>query len=331
MGKGCDDMPDNDKHYEYSDQKRFGPEDDLSSLITEQINPRTLHIDECTTEEMFCLINEEDRLVPLAVEQERASIVRAVDAIASRLTQGGRLFYVGAGTSGRIGALDASECPPTYGVDPEIVQAVIAGGKQALTLAMEGIEDNADAGRQDIAALGVTQRDAVVGIAASGRTPYVLSAIKEAKSRGAVAIGLSNTADSPLSKASDIAIEVVVGPEAIAGSTRMKAGTAQKLVLNMLSTCAMIKLGKVYNNRMVDMRATNAKLRERSVRIIQDLTGLPRPDVVKGLDLAGGQVKLALFVLQSGLNVEDAKKILDENDGYLKRALDSVNKVEKEC
>lgn len=322
-------MPDNDRGFEHSGGQSSGLEKELSSLITEQINPRTLHIDECTTEEMLRLINEEDRLVPLAVEREIANIAKSVDAIASRLSKGGRLIYVGAGTSGRIGIQDASECPPTYGVDPEVVQAIIAGGKQALFQALEGIEDSEDAGRQDIEALGVTRRDAVVGIAASGRTPYVLSAMQEAKSRGAIVIGLSNTKDSPLSRAADIAIEVVVGPEAIAGSTRMKAGTAQKLVLNMLSTCSMIKLGKVYNNRMVDMRATNTKLRERSVRIVQDLTGLSRPEVENGLDLAGGQVKLALFMLQSGLNVEDAKKILDENDGYLKRSLRTVSQVRK--
>jgi len=321
--EGCDNMDNNNNTLsEYSSNSSI--EEELISLATEQSNPHTYHIDECSTEEMLLLINREDQQIPLAVEKEISRISDAVDAIAEKLAKGGRLFYFGAGTSGRIGILDASECPPTYGVSPKLVQAVIAGGEKAVFQAAEGVEDDKNAGKTDVRRMNINSWDAVVGIAASGRTPYVLGAIEEANQRGAVTIGLCNTKDSPLSAITSFIIEVVVGPEVITGSTRMKSGTAQKLVLNMISTCTMIKLGKVYNNLMVDLQATNSKLRERSIRIVQDLTGLPRGEAEAGLNQAGGKVKLAVFMLKSGLPLEDAQSILQENQGYLKRSLEAI-------
>lgn len=311
-----------------SDQSNFHQE--LSALVTEQSNPHTYHIDECSTSEMLHLINDEDKLVPVAVEGQIEYIAAAIDAIVDCLKSGGRLIYVGSGTSGRLGILDASECPPTFGVSPQLVQGVIAGGEHAILNAVEGMEDNEVAGKDEMQLLQVTAQDAVVGIAASGRTPYVISAIEEARQRGAVTIGLSNTKDSVLSNLCDYPIEVVVGPEAITGSTRMKAGTAQKLVLNMLSTCSMIKLGKVYNNYMVDLQATNAKLRERSIRIVQESTNASRANVEQALNRADGKVKLAILMLKSGLTAKDAAQILSENHGYLKQSLDAT-KNKKEC
>jgi N-acetylmuramic acid 6-phosphate etherase len=301
----------------------------LSELITEQVNPNTHHIDECATEEMLRLINQEDKLVPLAVEKEIGNIAKAVDVISHKIASGGRLFYIGAGTSGRIGILDASECPPTYGTSPELVQGVIAGGEKAVFQSVEHIEDDEQVGCRDVERHGINAHDVVVGISASGRTPYVLGAIGEAKRRGAYTIGLSNLKDSLLSSAADLAIEVVVGPEVITGSTRMKAGTAQKLVLNMLSTCTMIKLGKVYNNLMVDVQATNTKLRERSIRMVQNLTGLSREQAAAGLDQCNGSVKLAVMMLKSGLPKEEAQKVLKDHQGRLKQSLQAAENMNK--
>ncbi|HHY42757.1 MAG TPA: N-acetylmuramic acid 6-phosphate etherase, partial [Thermoanaerobacterales bacterium] len=233
---------------------------DLAKLVTEERNPDTLDIDMLETQEILKKINSEDKKVPLAVEKEIPSIAKAVDAIAERLGRDGRLFYIGAGTSGRIGVLDASECPPTFGVDPEKVQGIIAGGDTAIRKSMEDVEDDAEQGKIDLMDKNLSPKDAVVGLAASGRTPYVLGAMEYARSIGALTIGVCCTPENLMKKYADIMIVPVVGPEVITGSTRMKAGTAQKLVLNMISTSVMIKLGKVYSNLMVDVRATNEKL-----------------------------------------------------------------------
>ncbi len=246
----------------------------LENLLTEQTNAASAHIDELSTEEMLRVINAEDRKVAEAVGREIANIARAVDAVAAAFQRGGRLFYIGAGTSGRLGVLDASECPPTFGVAPELVQGIIAGGEAALSRATETTEDDPAIGARDLQARGFTARDILVGIAASGRTPYVLGAVAEAKRLGAVAVGLSCTPDSELARAADIAITPLVGPEVIAGSTRLKAGTAQKLVLNMLTTGAFVRMGYVYGNLMVNVQPKNSKLRDRARRIIAQAAGV---------------------------------------------------------
>lgn len=246
--------------------------DNFSELTTEQINPATAHIDECTTLEMVTLINDEDKKVAVAVERVLPEIARAVDAIAESFSRGGRLFYIGAGTSGRLGVLDASECPPTFGVNPEMVQGLIAGGEGALIRAVEGAEDNRSLAETDLTAKNFCAADLLVGITASGRTPYVLGGVEFAKKIGATTVGVSCVENSALAKAVDIAITPVTGAEALTGSTRMKAGTATKMVLNMLTTAAMIKIGKVRGNLMICVQATNEKLRDRLNRINAALT-----------------------------------------------------------
>lgn len=298
----------------------------MDLLATEQNNPNTLQIDQCSTLEMMELINQADQMVPKAVSRELASIAKAVDCIAERLGQGGRLLYVGAGTSGRLGVLDASECVPTYGTPPEMVVGLIAGGERALVEAVEGIEDSTESGIADIVKNRVNQKDAVVGIAASGRTPYVLAALKEAAARGALTVGVCNTANSELSKMADIAIEVITGPEVIMGSTRMKAGTAQKMVLNMISTGTMIKLGRVYQNCMVDLIASNHKLQARAVRIIRLITGAEQDAAEEALAQADGQIKTAILMLQAGMTLEQAGAALSQCGGVLRAALEAVQK-----
>ena len=241
--------------------------ENFSALTTEQINPATAHIDECTTLEMVRLINDEDKKIAAAVENVLPEIALAVDAIAESFSRGGRLFYIGAGTSGRLGVLDASECPPTFGVNPEMVQGLIAGGESALIRAVEGAEDNRQLAAENLREKNFSSTDVLVGITASGRTPYVLGGVEFAKQLGAVTIGVSCVENSALAQAVDIAITPVTGAEALTGSTRMKAGTATKMVLNMLTTAAMIKIGKVRGNLMVCVQATNDKLRDRLKRI----------------------------------------------------------------
>ncbi len=243
--------------------------DNFAELTTERINPATAHIDTCTTLEMVKLINDEDKKIAIAVERVLPEIARAVDAIAEKFSRGGRLFYIGAGTSGRLGILDASECPPTFGVSPDMVQGLIAGGEGALIRAVEGAEDNRTLAAHDLTEKHFSAKDILVGITASGRTPYVLGGIEFAKNLGATTIGVSCTENSALAKVVDIAITPVTGPEALTGSTRMKAGTATKMVLNMLTTAAMIKIGKVRGNLMICVQATNDKLRDRVRRINQ--------------------------------------------------------------
>ena len=272
----------------------------LEKLLTEQANPASASIDALGTEEMLRVINGEDLGVAEAVAKEIPAIARAVDAIVAGFRAGGRLFYIGAGTSGRLGVLDASECPPTFGVKASLVQGIIAGGEPALSRATEASEDNPSSGARDLLARGFTGRDALVGIAASGRTPYVLGAVEEARRMGAVTVGVSCEPDSELARAAGIAITPLVGPEVIAGSTRMKAGTAQKLVLNMLSTGAFIRMGYVYGNLMVNVQPTNAKLADRARRIVAQAAGVSVDRAAELLEAAGGNVRMAIGLAVSG-------------------------------
>ena len=290
-------------------------------LLTEQRNPASTHIDTLSTAEMLRVINAEDAKVAAAVEREIPNIARAVDAIAERLRAGGRLFYIGAGTSGRLGVLDASECPPTFSAPPGMVQGIIAGGEPALTRAVEGREDDAAAGAADLEARGFTGGDALVGIATSGRTPYVLGAVARVREMGALAIGISCTPDSELSRAVQIAIEPLVGPEVVTGSTRMKAGTATKLVLNMLSTGAMIRLGYVYGNLMVNVQPTNEKLRDRARRIVAEAAGVDSETAARAFEEAGGRVKVAIVMARLGVGPEEAAGRLEAAGGRVSEAL----------
>lgn len=299
----------------------------LSGLTTETINQNTLSIDECTTEQMLHLINDQDAIVPGAVAAEIPQIVKAVDILHQVLRNGGRMFYIGAGSSGRLGVLDASECPPTFGVDPTMVQGHIAGGDVALRNAVEGCEDDAEEGIALIEKLAVTPKDAVVGISASGSARFVIAAVERARELGAATIGIVNNKDSRLEPACDVCISPVVGPEVIMGSTRMKAGTAQKLVMNMLTTGAMVKLGKTYNNLMVDLKASNIKLQDRSIRIIQAATGANAETAQKALENASMNCKLAILMIKTGLNASMAEQLLDRHEGSLKKAIRSFTQV----
>ena len=291
------------------------------NLITEQQNPASQCIDEVSSAALVKIINEEDKKVALAVEKVLPEIAAAIDVIVARLKKGGRLFYAGAGTSGRLGILDASECPPTYGTPPEMVQGIIAGGMEAIFQAKEGAEDSPLLGKEDLANKHLTSSDVVVGIAASGRTPYVIGALNFATTQGAATIAVSCTPNSALAKAAEISIVVVTGPEVVTGSTRMKAGTAQKMVLNMLSTGSMIQLGKVYGNLMVDVHASNEKLEERSIRIVMAASGCCREEAATNLKKADGQAKLAIFIILSGLDPKAARQLLEKHHGFLRQAL----------
>lgn len=293
----------------------------FDTLTTETVNPDTLHIDECDALGIVTQINRQDALVAAAVEKELPRVAEAVDILYAALHGGGRMFYVGAGTSGRLGVLDASECQPTYGIDPQLVQGHIAGGDYALRNAVEGSEDDREAGARLIRECGITAKDAVVGITASGSAPFVLAAVAQAKQLGAATVGVVNNRGTRLSQIADVTIAPVVGPEAVMGSTRMKSGTAQKMVLNMLSTAVMIKLGKVYNNLMVDMIASNAKLRDRSVRIVREATGVPTQQAQQLLQQADGSVKSAIFMQKTQLSSADAERYIARADGRLKQAI----------
>lgn len=294
----------------------------LGRLLTEQQNPRTIGIDSMTAEQILRAIHEEDRTVPAAVERCIPEIARAVEAITESFRRGGRLLYAGAGTSGRLGILDAAECPPTYGSDPEQVIGLIAGGTRAIQKAVEGAEDNPQLGRQDIRDRQVSDRDVVVGIAASGRTPYVLGAMQEAGERGAVVVGISNNPDSEMGRIAAIMIEAVTGPEVILGSTRMKAGTAQKLILNMLTTASMIRSGKVYRNLMVDMQPTNEKLAIRARRLIQLATEAEDEIVEQAYTAAKGHVKTAIVMILLQMEAEPAAELLQSSSGIVRQAID---------
>jgi N-acetylmuramic acid 6-phosphate etherase len=293
----------------------------LESLLTEQSNPASASIDTLPTEEVLRIINAEDRRVAAAVELEIPAIARAVDAITAAFERGGRLFYIGAGTSGRLGVLDASECPPTFSVPAGMVQGIIAGGEAALSRATETTEDDPAIGVRDLAARGFTSRDVLVGIAASGRTPYVLGAVGEARRLGAVTVGISCTPDSELARAVDIAITPLVGPEVVAGSTRMKAGTAQKLVLNMLTTGAFIRLGYVYGNLMVNVEPKNTKLVDRARRVIAEAAGVPYERAAELLDRAGNNVRAAILMAKTGVDRAAAERRLAAAGGRISKAL----------
>ncbi len=295
--------------------------DEIKDLVTEARNPNTMEIDNESTIEIVRLINQEDQKVAEIVAQELPHIAAAVDIIVDALRRGGRLFYVGAGTSGRLGVLDASECPPTYGTDPEMVQAIIAGGYKALVRSQEGAEDIAEQGARDLMGRGFTSKDVLCGIAASQRTPYVLGAIEKAKALGAKAIYVFCNPRQNLSVSVDVAICPVVGPEVIMGSTRMKAGTATKMVLNMLTTATMIRLGKVYQNFMVDLQMTSQKLEERSKRMVMIITGVDYEKAQEILRLADGHVKTALVMILADVDAEAARERLAAADGFVRAAI----------
>lgn len=296
---------------------------DLSKMVTESRNTASQHIDTLSTLDMLKVINDEDKKVALAVEQALPDIARAVDVIAAAFQKGGRLIYSGAGTSGRLGILDASECPPTYGSKPEQVVGLIAGGHQAIFKAVENAEDNRELGADDLKALNFNQHDVLVGIAASGRTPYVLGAMSYAKSVGATSACISCNPQSAMTELADISITPIVGPEVVTGSSRMKAGTAQKLVLNMLTTGAMIRIGKVYGNLMVDVEATNAKLVERQKKIVMEATECSREEAENALVACNGHCKTAIVMILAQLSAEEAKSLLVNNNGFIRKAIES--------
>lgn len=294
---------------------------EFTKMVTEERNSSTADLDVLDTSELVSRIQKEDFEVAKAVERANPEIAKAVDLIVDKLKAGGRLIYFGAGTSGRLGVLDATECHPTFGVERSMVQACIAGGKEAMFVSFENAEDSRELGEQDAMSIKVTAQDAVVGITASGRTPYVLAALELAKKEGAATIGLVNNFDSPLSKICDVTIAPVVGPEALTGSTRMKAGTAQKMVLNLLSTCTMVRLGKVYENLMVDLKPTNEKLRERAVSIIALICDVQRPIAEGALVASNGQAKTAILMLKRKIGRLQAEELISKSDGSLRKAL----------
>lgn len=298
----------------------------FQKLDTEQRNPATMQIDRMTTLEMVELINQEDHKCAEAIGKVLPQIAQGIDLIEKQLRGGGRLFYIGAGTSGRLGVIDAAECPPTYGVSPELVNGLIAGGPSALLRSVEGAEDDRELGRQDLISRGFSGKDALVGIAASGRTPYVIGAMDHARGAGAPVIALVCCHDSEMSRHADVTIAPLPGPEVITGSSRMKSGTCQKMVLNMLSTGVMVKLGKVYGNLMVDVQATNAKLVSRAVRIVQTATGAAEDESRQALEQCGYACKTAIVMLLLKMNAEEAEKVLKKADGFVSRAIEDGRK-----
>ncbi|MDQ7024353.1 MAG: N-acetylmuramic acid 6-phosphate etherase [Anaerolineae bacterium] len=290
-------------------------------MHTETQNQKTLNIDTLPTAEIVQIINDEDKTVAAAVEKTLPAIAEAIDAIVEGLRAGGRLIYVGAGTSGRLGVLDAVECVPTYSTPPELVQGLIAGGEQALTRSVEGAEDKPELAKSDLQNMSFSQADILVGIAASGRTPYVLGALEYARDLGAKTIAISCNVPAPILDAADIGIDVAVGAEVVTGSTRMKAGTAQKMILNMLSTGSMIRLGKVYGNLMVDVQVTNAKLADRANRIVQQIANVDEETAQSLLESAHNHVKTALVMHIKQVDYETALQLLHDNDGYLRQVI----------
>jgi N-acetylmuramic acid 6-phosphate etherase len=295
--------------------------------ITEQENPRTAEIASLSSLEIVRLMNEEDARVALAVGRVLEDVARAVEGIVERLRAGGRLFYVGAGTSGRLGVLDASECPPTFGISPELVQGIIAGGYDASYRAVEASEDDSEAGVRDLDQRGVKGSDALVGIAASGRTPYTVGAVEHARKLGAFTAAVACAPDSPITRVAEVSIVPVVGPEVIAGSTRLKAGTAQKMVLNMLSTATMIRLGYVSGNRMSNLQARNAKLRARAVRILAAETGMDELAASHSLERAGGDLRVALVMSKTDCSRQEAGRALESAKGVVERAVEIISQA----
>ncbi|MGA8768443.1 MAG: N-acetylmuramic acid 6-phosphate etherase [Candidatus Acidiferrales bacterium] len=299
----------------------------MKAARTEQRNPRSRGLDRKSTLEILRALNREDATVALAVRRELPQIARAVDAIAKALRHGGTLFYIGAGTSGRLAVLDAAECPPTFGTPPGMVRAIIAGGERALRQAVEGAEDSAANGARDLRRAGVSRRDVVVGIAASGTTAYVLGALDFARRRGAVTVGVTSNPRSPVARKARISIAPDTGPEAVAGSTRLKAGTAQKMVLNLLSTAAMVRLGRVYENWMVHVALTNQKLRRRGARILEEAAGVSLSAAEHALRQSGHNLPVALVMLKTGASAPDARRRLAETSGNVREALEKAGKL----
>ena len=293
----------------------------LSTLITEQRNPNSMHVDSLSALEIVQLMNKEDKQVPLAIEKCLPQIAQAVECIVAAFQQGGRLVYIGAGTSGRLGVLDASECPPTFGVSPEMVKGIIAGGERALRHPIEGAEDSKTHAVVDLQTIQFSSKDVLVGIAASGRTPYVIGALEYAKSLGSVTVSIASNPNSAMANIVDIAIDTVVGPEVLTGSSRLKSGTAQKLVLNMLSTASMILMGKCYQNLMVDVQASNEKLKARAIRIVMQATDCDKALAEETLKLADQNAKLAIMMILSGLDRAQAEALLEKHQGKLQLAL----------
>ena len=297
----------------------------LKPLKTEQRNPSSRGLDKKSTLEVLRLLNREDAHVAASVRRELPKIAQAVDAIVKAFGKGGRLFYVGAGTSGRLAVLDAAECPPTFGTKPSMVQAIIAGGGKALRRSVEGAEDSATAGARDLSSAGFSKRDVVVGIAASGTTPYVLGALKFAKRHGAITVGVTSNVDSPLARLSQIAIVPDTGAEIVAGSTRLKAGTAQKMVLNLLSTAAMVRIGRVYEGWMVHVALANSKLRSRGVQILQEAADVTKRVAERALREANYDLAVALVALKSSTTLRKARRALASADGNVHKAFESLS------
>ena len=293
----------------------------LSTLITEQRNPNSMYVDSLSALEIVQLMNKEDKQVPLAIEKCLPQIAQAVECIVAAFQQGGRLVYIGAGTSGRLGVLDASECPPTFGVSPEMVKGIIAGGERALRHPIEGAEDSKTHAVVDLQTIQFSSKDVLVGIAASGRTPYVIGALEYAKSLGSVTVSIASNPNSAMANIVDIAIDTVVGPEVLTGSSRLKSGTAQKLVLNMLTTASMILMGKCYQNLMVDVQASNEKLKARAIRIVMQATDCDKSLAEETLKQADQNAKLAIMMILSGLDRVQAEALLEKHHGKLQLAL----------
>ena len=293
----------------------------LAGMSTETRNSRTMNLDVMTPLEIVTVMNEEDARVPEAIKPQLNNIAQCVTWAAQSIENGGRLIYMGAGTSGRLGVLDAAECPPTFGVSPETVVGLIAGGDKAFIKAVEGAEDSAELGRQDLVSIGLTSRDLVVGIAASGRTPYVLGGLEYAKNMGCHTVGISCNPGSAVGKAAELAIEVVPGPECLTGSTRLKAGTAQKLILNMISTATMVRCGKAFQNLMVDVVPTNEKLRVRAENIVMEATGTTRERAKEALLQSGDKVKTAILMILAGCGREEAEQKLEKTNGHIREAM----------
>ena len=293
----------------------------LSTLITEQRNPNSMNVDSLSALEIVQLMNEEDKQVPVAIEKCLPQIAQAVECIVAAFQQGGRLVYIGAGTSGRLGVLDASECPPTFGVSPEMVKGIIAGGERALRHPIEGAEDSKAQAVVDLQTIHFSSKDVLVGIAASGRTPYVIGALEYAKSLGSVTVSIASNPNSVMANIVDIAIDTVVGPEVLTGSSRLKSGTAQKLVLNMLTTASMILMGKCYQNLMVDVQASNEKLKARAIRIVMQATDCDKALAEETLKQADQNAKLAIMMILSGLDRAQAEALLEKHQSKLQLAL----------
>ena len=293
----------------------------LSTLITEQRNPNSMHVDSLSALDIVQLMNDEDKQVPLAIEKCLPQIAQAVERTVAAFQQGGRLVYIGAGTSGRLGVLDASECPPTFGVSPEMVKGIIAGGERALRHPIEGAEDSKAQAVVDLQTIQFSSKDVLVGIAASGRTPYVIGALEYAKSLGSVTVSIASNPNSAMANIVDIAIDTVVGPEVLTGSSRLKSGTAQKLVLNMLTTASMILMGKCYQNLMVDVQASNEKLKARAIRIVMQATDCDKALAEETLKQADQNAKLAIMMILSGLDRAQAEALLEKHHGKLQLAL----------